>query len=193
MPIAPGPGPAGAGGTPAGSGPASSSSATARPRSHAVRVDSSQASSIRARRSSGTLSCTRVEPATQLPIVITRCHYMGPGQMLNTSQRTRTYAIVLASHLQSRIRRCTMQFPSPRAIVKRWLTASPPREVSVHSPLPVSECARRLSDATTPDELRTTSFPGLSGRPGLTSKAVGARLSLHHPPVGVGRNDNPGP
>jgi hypothetical protein len=43
-----------------------------------------------------------------------------------------------------------MQFPNPRAIVKRWLAASPLREVSVHSPLPVSECARRLSDATTP-------------------------------------------
>lgn len=43
-----------------------------------------------------------------------------------------------------------MRFPSPPAIVKRWLTARPPREVSMHSLLPVSECARRLRVATTP-------------------------------------------
>lgn len=59
-----------------------------------------------------------------------------------------------------------MQFPSPRAIVKRWLSVSPPREVSVHSPLSASECVRRLSGATTPRRAADYFSPGIPRQAG---------------------------
>ena len=67
-----------------------------------------------------------------------------------------------------------MRFPSPPAIVKRWLTASPPREVSVHSPLPVSECARRLRAATTPRRAADYFTPGILRQAGYFQGSVAA-------------------
>src|SRR5258708_12971660 len=56
---------------------------------------------------------------------------------------------------------------SPVLVIRKWLAGWPPRKVAIQSPLPASECLRRLAQATTP--LRRTRsyfslrFPKLAG------------------------------
>ncbi len=39
---------------------------------------------------------------------------------------------------------------SPVLVIRKWLAGWPPRKVAIQSPLPASECLRRLAQATTP-------------------------------------------